>query len=270
MAAFACGTEVIHRVDKIVGPGNLFVTLAKRAVFGEVDIDMLAGPSEVLIVADETAAPACVAADLLAQAEHSPGAAVLVTTAEQVADAVLGEIKQQLAALPRREATADGLDRFGLVAIVDDWEQAAYLANEMAPEHLELQVANPAAVLPRLRLRHQRLAGPSPAPPATRLPLGAGRRRLRAGGDRHRRHPVDPAESLTAEAGSRPGAVQAGRLRANDPSLGTLTCRRERRLAASGGHRPARRLAARPPRGPDPAAASCPCTASRAARRVAS
>jgi len=150
VAALAYGTEIIPRVDKIVGPGNIFVTLAKRAVFGEVGIDMLAGPSEVLIIADETAEPVCVAADLLAQAEHNPGAAVLVTTAEQIAEAVLAEIERQLATLPRRDAAADCLGRFGLVVVVDDLEQAADLANEMAPEHLELQVADPAAVLPRL------------------------------------------------------------------------------------------------------------------------
>jgi histidinol dehydrogenase len=150
VAALALGTASVPRVDKVVGPGNLFVTLAKRALFGEVDIDLLAGPSEVLIIADATARPAAVAADLLAQAEHHPGAAVLVAIDERIASETLAEIDRQLPALARGAEAKDGLDRFGLAVVARDLDEAVTLANEMAPEHLELQVGDAEALLPRL------------------------------------------------------------------------------------------------------------------------
>jgi len=150
VAALAYGTDTVPRVDKVVGPGNIFVSLAKREVFGDVDIDMLAGPSEVLIIADDAAVPAAVAADLLAQAEHNPGAAVLVTTSEATAAAVIDEIDRQLPLLERRDAAAEGLERFGLAVVVRDLDEAVALANEMAPEHLEVHVSEPDALVPRL------------------------------------------------------------------------------------------------------------------------
>jgi len=150
IAALAYGTGTIRRVDKIVGPGNIFDTLAKREVYGEVDLDMLAGPSEILIIADEAAVPRFLAADMLSQAEHDPAAAVLLTPSGAVAEQTLVEIEKQLANLSRGQAARDCLDRYGFCGVTRDLDQAVELANQFAPEHLELVVENPKSVLPGL------------------------------------------------------------------------------------------------------------------------
>ena len=140
IAALAYGTESVPGVDKICGPGNVFVTLAKKLVYGAVDIDGLQGPSEVLIIADETANPEYCAADLLAQAEHDPLASViLVATSPQIADEVNKEVGRQMEGLSRRSIVADSLDR-GVIAVVADIDEAIELANLYAPEHLCLMV----------------------------------------------------------------------------------------------------------------------------------
>ncbi len=152
VGALAFGTATIPAVDKIVGPGNIYVATAKRLVFGVVGIDMVAGPSEVLVVADETAKARWVAADLLAQAEHDPlASAVCVTPAPDLARAVADEVDRQLSLLPRRDLAARALDRFGAVIVVADLAAAVALANRIAPEHLELAVADPWALLPAVR-----------------------------------------------------------------------------------------------------------------------
>ncbi len=147
IAALAFGTETIEKVDKIVGPGNLFVTLAKKEVYGQVDLDMLAGPSEILIIADAEADPAWLAADLLSQAEHDPAASVLLTPAREIAEAATRELERQLPQLSRESAARDGLQRYGFIGVTRDLDEAAELANQFAPEHLELAVADPAALL---------------------------------------------------------------------------------------------------------------------------
>ena len=152
VAALAYGTETIPRVDKIVGPGNIYVALAKAQVFGDVGIDMVAGPSEVLVVADDSAAAAFVAADLLAQAEHDPMArAVLLTPSSALRDAVAAEIERQLAALPRRAIAGAALDRHGALVLTVSLDEAVELANRLAPEHLELQVRDPEGLLASVR-----------------------------------------------------------------------------------------------------------------------
>jgi histidinol dehydrogenase len=152
VAALAYGTETIRRVDKIVGPGNIYVALAKARVFGDVGIDMVAGPSEVLVVADETADAGFVAADLLAQAEHDPMArAVLLTPSAALRDAVAAELGRQLAELPRREIASAALAAHGALVLTASLEEAVELANGLAPEHLELQVADPERLLARVR-----------------------------------------------------------------------------------------------------------------------
>jgi histidinol dehydrogenase len=152
IAALAYGTETIRRVDKIVGPGNIYVALAKARVFGDVGIDMVAGPSEVLVVADDTADAAFVAADLLAQAEHDPMArAVLLTPSSALRDAVAAELGRQLAGLSRREIAAAALASHGALVLTASLEEAVELANGLAPEHLELQVADPEGLLARVR-----------------------------------------------------------------------------------------------------------------------
>jgi histidinol dehydrogenase len=152
VAALAYGTETIRRVDKIVGPGNIYVALAKARVFGDVGIDMVAGPSEVLVVADETADAGFVAADLLAQAEHDPMArAVLLTPSAALRDAVAAELGRQLAELPRREIARAALAAHGALVLTASLEEAVELANGLAPEHLELQVADPERLLARVR-----------------------------------------------------------------------------------------------------------------------
>jgi histidinol dehydrogenase len=144
IAALAYGTESIPRVDVITGPGNLYVTLAKKAVYGRVSIDSLAGPSEVLVIADHSANAEHVAADLLAQAEHDPlAAAILLTTSEELAAAVPAAIEAQLAGHPRAEITRTAINDWGLIVICPNLENAATLSDRFAPEHLELQVERP-------------------------------------------------------------------------------------------------------------------------------
>ena len=141
IAALAFGTESIPRVDKICGPGNIFVVLAKKMVYGAVDIDGLQGPSEVLIIADETANPGYCAADLLAQAEHDPlASAILVTTSRQLADKVNQEVERQLKDLPRQAIAAESLENRGMIVVVANVDEAIELANLYAPEHLCLMV----------------------------------------------------------------------------------------------------------------------------------
>ncbi len=152
VAALAYGTETIRRVDKIVGPGNIYVALAKSRVFGDVGIDMVAGPSEVVVVADESADPSWVAADLLAQAEHDPMArAVLLTPSRALLDRVAAETARQLAVLPRRDIAAAALEAHGALVLTRSLEEAVEVANRLAPEHLELQVDDPEAWLTRVR-----------------------------------------------------------------------------------------------------------------------
>ena len=152
VAALAYGTETIPRVDVIVGPGNRYVTLAKKIVAGTVGIDILAGPSEILIIADESADPEFIAADLLSQAEHDPMAsAVLVTARRELAQAVKAALGRQLAQLARAEIARESIRRFGAVIVVRDVAAAIELANRMAPEHLELQLRDPFAHLGAIR-----------------------------------------------------------------------------------------------------------------------
>lgn len=144
VAALAYGTETIPKVDKIVGPGNIFVATAKKLLYGKVDIDMIAGPSEILVVADETAEPKYLAADLMSQAEHDKlASAILITTSEKIADATIAELDRQVRELSRREIIEKSLSDYGAVIVTDCLECAIELANGLAPEHLELQVENP-------------------------------------------------------------------------------------------------------------------------------
>ncbi|MBE7734560.1 histidinol dehydrogenase [Devosia faecipullorum] len=152
VAALAYGTSSIARVDKIVGPGNAYVATAKRQVFGQVGIDMIAGPSEVLVIADRSANPAWVAADLIAQAEHGAGAqSILVTTDPGLADAVEKEVERQLSLLPKQAIARDGWNEFGAVIVVASLDEAATLANRIASEHVELALDDPQALLPAIR-----------------------------------------------------------------------------------------------------------------------
>ncbi|MEB3349671.1 MAG: histidinol dehydrogenase [Cyanobacteriota bacterium] len=152
IAALAYGTESIPPVDVISGPGNLFVTLAKKSVYGRVAIDSLAGPSEVLVIADHTAVPEQVAADLLAQAEHDPlAAAILLTTSEALAAALPSALEAQLANHPRADITRSALRDWGLIVICDDLESAAELSDCFAPEHLELLVEAPEQLAQRIQ-----------------------------------------------------------------------------------------------------------------------
>ena len=152
IAALAYGTETVPKVDKIVGPGNAFVAEAKKQVFGEVSIDMIAGPSEILIVADGTTVPKYVAADLLSQAEHDKMAsAVLVTDSADLADAVQAELEKQIPLLERAEIARASIDTNGKIIVADDLRAAIEIANEIAPEHLELCVDNPFDYLDSIR-----------------------------------------------------------------------------------------------------------------------
>ena len=144
IAALAFGTESIEKVDKIVGPGNIFVALAKKAVFGYVSIDSIAGPSEILVLADETANPTYVAADLLSQAEHDElASAILVTTSAELADKVESEIERFVKILSRKEIIQKSLDNFGYLLIADNKKDAIACVNAIASEHLEIVTANP-------------------------------------------------------------------------------------------------------------------------------
>jgi histidinol dehydrogenase len=152
IAALAYGTETVPRVDKIVGPGNAYVTAAKRMVHGIVAIDMIAGPSEVLIIADGTADAAFVAADLLAQAEHDEMAsAILLTPNEKLARQVIMQVREQAALLPKRDIALRSLDAFGAVVVTRNLSEAAAIADRFAPEHLELMVRRPGQLLERIR-----------------------------------------------------------------------------------------------------------------------
>ena len=152
VAALAYGTESVPAVDKIVGPGNAFVAEAKRQVFGKVAIDMIAGPSEILIVADETCEPAVVAADMLSQAEHDRlASAVLVTDSRALAAAVSDELERQLAVLPRKEIARESIDQNGKIIITETISEAIGIANEIAPEHLELCLDHPFDYLDKIR-----------------------------------------------------------------------------------------------------------------------
>lgn len=144
VAALAYGTEKIPKVDKIVGPGNIFVATAKRLLYGVVDIDMVAGPSEILIVADKTAKPSFLAADLMSQAEHDKMAsAILLTTSETIARATVKEIEKQIKFLERQEIIECSLEDYGEIIVCETMEQAIKFANELAPEHLEMCVEEP-------------------------------------------------------------------------------------------------------------------------------
>ncbi len=151
IAALAYGTESVQRVDKIAGPGNIYVTLAKKEVFGQVGIEMLPGPSEVVVIADADAEPAFVAADMLSQAEHNPGSAILLTDDESLARAVLGALEEQVALLPKADQARECLKEYGALVLAGSLDECAELANELAPEHLELMVSNPEALADRIR-----------------------------------------------------------------------------------------------------------------------
>lgn len=166
VAALAFGTDLIPQVDKITGPGNIFVTLAKKAVYGHCGIDMLAGPSEILIVADKTADPSYIAADMLSQAEHDVlASSILITDCKELAAQVITEVENQLTQLPRKEIAQAALDRNGLILIVEDMMQAMNFANLSAPEHLEILTEQPFAMLPFVRNAGAVFLGPySPEP----------------------------------------------------------------------------------------------------------
>ena len=151
IAALAYGTESIPKVDKIVGPGNIYVALAKRAVYGHVSIDAIAGPSEILVIADETANPRYVAADLLSQAEHDElASAILVTTSQELAEKVSEEVDGFLNELSRSEIIRKSLDNYGYILVADTMEEVIDIANEIASEHLEIQTKNPYDIMTRI------------------------------------------------------------------------------------------------------------------------
>ena len=152
IAAAAYGTETIEKADKIVGPGNIYVATAKQLVYGTVDIDMVAGPSEILIIADETANPKYIAADMLSQAEHDEMAsAILVTTSRKIIDETEMELARQLARLNRKEIAEISLANYGAAVLVDNLDQAFDISNEIAPEHLEILTENPLEKLPKVK-----------------------------------------------------------------------------------------------------------------------
>ena len=152
IAAMAYGTDSIRKVDKIVGPGNIYVALAKKAVYGHVSIDSIAGPSEILVIADETANPRYVAADLLSQAEHDEMAsAILITTSEELADKVSKEIDSFVAELSRSEIITKSLENYGYILIAKDIDEAVETANEIASEHLEIVTKDPFTVMTKIR-----------------------------------------------------------------------------------------------------------------------
>ena len=151
VAAMAYGVDGLPRVDKIVGPGNLFVALAKEYVYGDVSIDSIAGPSEIVIVADATGHPEYIASDMLAQAEHSPGSAILLTSHADLADRVADTIDRRLAVLERSALTQDSLERFGAIVVTRSDDESARLADELAAEHLSIDTADPEAMLAQIR-----------------------------------------------------------------------------------------------------------------------
>jgi histidinol dehydrogenase len=151
VAAMAYGLPEIRGVDKIVGPGNLFVALAKRHVFGHVDIDSIAGPSEVVVIADDSTRPDFAASDILAQAEHSPGASLLITWQRSVQDAIDKALHEQIVALERSELTMNALESFGAYILARDKEHACELTNLIAPEHLHIATREPRKLLANIR-----------------------------------------------------------------------------------------------------------------------
>ena len=152
IAALAYGTESIPKVDKIVGPGNIYVALAKKAVYGHVSIDSVAGPSEIMVIADETANAHYVAADLLSQAEHDQMAsAILVTTSDELADKVSAEIDGYLPKLSRREIIEKSLENYGYILVASDLEEAIDVANEIASEHLEIVTKDPFNTMTKIK-----------------------------------------------------------------------------------------------------------------------
>ena len=151
VAALAFGTESVPKVDKVVGPGNIFVATAKKLLYGTIDIDMIAGPSEILVLADSTAKPEFLAADLMSQAEHDRMAsAILITPDEALAKATAQEIERQMATLSRREIIRESIDNFGAIIVCENIDEAVDFANELAPEHLEVCCANPLEYIGRL------------------------------------------------------------------------------------------------------------------------
>ena len=184
VAALAYGVGPIEPVDKIVGPGNLFVTLAKREVYGTVGIDMLAGPTEVVVLADRSAKAAYVASELISQAEHAPGCSILVTWHEPLVAKVLRELERQLAALERSELAREALEEFGAVLVARDKEEAVALVNRIAPEHLYILTREPRALLEKIEHAGAIFLGPySPvalgdyaAGPSHVLPTGSSAR----------------------------------------------------------------------------------------------
>ncbi len=182
IGAFAYGTKSIPKVDKIVGPGNIYVATAKQMVYGEVDIDMIAGPSEILVIADSSADPAFIAADLLSQAEHDELASpVLVTDSKELAEQVNAELDKQIKKLPKSKIARASLRKYGAAIIVKDMAEAAVVSNSIAPEHLEVMTENPRSLLPELRNAGAIFLGPwTPEPlgdyaagPNHTLPTGA-------------------------------------------------------------------------------------------------
>lgn len=152
IGALAYGTESIPKVDKIVGPGNIYVALAKKAVYGHVSIDAIAGPSEILVIADDTANPRYVAADLLSQAEHDElASAILVTTSEELAQKVSDEVDEFVKVLSRKEIIQKSLDNYGYILVADTMEEVIEIENDIASEHLEIQTKNPYDVMTKIR-----------------------------------------------------------------------------------------------------------------------
>ncbi len=181
IAAMAFGTSSISKVDKIAGPGNMFVALAKKELYGHVGIDMIAGPSEVMIYADETAKPGYTAMDLMAQAEHYPGSAVLLTKSEKYANDVIHSLNGMIDGLSRSSKIREDLAEYSLIVIVKDDEDAAKIINEFAPEHLQIVVKNTPAFIKKIRNAGAIFAGPETpvalgdyfAGPSHTLPTGA-------------------------------------------------------------------------------------------------
>ena len=152
IAALSYGTESIPKVYKIVGPGNIYVAMAKRLVFGEVSIDMVAGPSEVLIIADETASPIHIAADMLAQAEHDKlASSILITTSKEIAEKTKEELYKQLEKLSRKDIAMESIENNGRIIITETIDEAIYISNEIAPEHLEISIKDPFSVLSKIK-----------------------------------------------------------------------------------------------------------------------
>lgn len=166
IAALAYGTASIAPVDKICGPGNIYVALAKRAVFGAVDIDSIAGPSEIVVLADDSADPAYVAADLLSQAEHDEMAsAILITPSQQLAEAVAAEVERQLSTLPRQDIARSSIDSYGAVLLVDTLEAGIDVVNQLAPEHLEVLTVDPMRLLGHIQNAGAIFLGPYSSEP---------------------------------------------------------------------------------------------------------